>query len=213
LAHNGVLFLDELPEFKRPVLEALREPMEEGVVTIVRARTAVRFPASFALVAAMNPCPCGYSGSAARACVCDLGTVRRYRNRLSGPLLDRIDLQVWVPQIPYSQLSAEREGDPSAVVQARVLAARQRQRRRFSGTRLHSNSQMRPRDLSRWCRLDDACHATLGQLAQRRGLSARAIHRTIRVARTIADLEGQDDIARNHLLRAVDFRALDQEGP
>jgi magnesium chelatase family protein len=213
LAHNGVLFLDEFPEFKRPVLEALREPLEEGVVTIVRARHAVRFPASFALVAAMNPCPCGYSGSSVRACVCDLGAVRRYRNRLSGPLLDRIDLQVWVPQIPYSQLTAEREGDPSAVVQARVLEARQRQRRRFAGTRLHSNAQMRPRDLSRWCRLDEVCHETLGELARRRGLSARAVHRTIRVARTIADLEGSEAVLRSHLLLAVDFRALDQEGP
>jgi magnesium chelatase family protein len=212
LAHNGVLFLDELPEFKRPVLEALREPLEDGVVTIVRARTAVRFPASFALVAAMNPCPCGYNGSTARACVCDLGAVRRYRNRLSGPLIDRIDLQVWVPQLPYTQLSAEREGDPSSVVQARVREARQRQRRRFAGTRLHSNAQMRPRDLPRWCLLDGACHDTLGDLARRRGLSARAIHRTIRVARTIADLEGCEAMVRRHLLLAVDFRALDQEG-
>jgi magnesium chelatase family protein len=213
LAHNGVLFLDELPEFKRPVLEALREPLEEGAVTIVRARTAVRFPASFALVAAMNPCPCGYSGSTVRACVCDLGTVRRYRNRLSGPLLDRLDLQVWVPQIPYNQLTSEREGDSSSVVQGRVLDARERQRRRFRGTRLHSNAQMRPRELQRWCQLDAHSHETLGELARRRGLSARAVHRIIRVARTIADLEGSEPVLRIHLLRAIDFRALDQEGP
>jgi magnesium chelatase family protein len=213
LAHNGVLFLDEFPEFKRPVLEALREPLEEGVVTIVRARTAVRFPASFSLVAAMNPCPCGYSGSSARACICDVGAVRRYRNHLSGPLLDRIDLQVWVPQIPYTTLSSEREGDSSSVVQERVQAARERQRSRFSGTRLHSNSQMRPRDFGKWCRLDDKSHETLAEIARRRGLSARAVHRTIRVARTIADLDGNHEIQRSHLLRAVDFRALDQEGP
>jgi magnesium chelatase family protein len=212
LAHNGVLFLDEFPEFKRPVLEALREPLEEGVVTIVRARTAVRFPASFALAAAMNPCPCGYHGSSVRTCVCDLGAVRRYRNRLSGPLLDRIDLQVWVPQIPYGQLTSERAGEPSATVQARVVAARQRQQRRFAGTRLHANAQMRPRDLARWCALDEASHHTLGELARRRCLSARAVHRTIRVARTIADLDGSETVRRDHLLRAVDFRALDQEG-
>jgi magnesium chelatase family protein len=212
LAHNGVLFLDEFPEFKRPVLEALREPLEEGVVTIVRARTAVRFPASFALAAAMNPCPCGYHGSSVRTCVCDLGAVRRYRNRLSGPLLDRIDLQVCVPQIPYGQLTSERAGEPSATVQARVVAARQRQQRRFAGTRLHANAQMRPRDLARWCALDEASHHTLGELARRRCLSARAVHRTIRVARTIADLDGSETVRRDHLLRAVDFRALDQEG-
>src|SRR5262249_52790517 len=154
-----------------------------------------------------NPCPCGYNGSSVRACVCDLGAVRRYRNRLSGPLLDRIDLQVWVPQIPYGQLSAEREGERSSVVQARVLEARQRQQRRFRGTRIHANAQMRARDLARWCALQDAGHHTLGELARRRGLSARAVHRTVRVARTIADLDGSEAVERNHLLRAVDFRA------
>ena len=213
LAHNGVLFLDELPEFKRTVLEALREPLEEGSVTVVRARTSVRFPSAFALVAAMNPCPCGYSGSSVRVCTCDLGRVRRYRGRLSGPLLDRFDLQVWVPQIPYGQLSDEREGEPSSTVQARVIVARDRQRRRFAGTRIHANAQMRPRELARWCRLDDAAHETLAELARRRGLSARAVHRTLRVARTIADLDGDDQLARGHVLRAINFRALDQEGP
>jgi magnesium chelatase family protein len=211
LAHNGVLFLDELPEFKRPVLEALREPLEDGAVTVVRARVGLRFPASFALIAAMNPCPCGYSGSITRACTCDLGRVRHYRGRLSGPLLDRFDLQVWVPQIPYAELSSSRAGETSAVVQARVVEARERQRHRFLGTRLHSNAQMRARDLGRWCRLDQASHDALSQLAQRRGLSARAIHRTIRVARTLADLAGADTIARAHVLTAIDFRALDQE--
>jgi magnesium chelatase family protein len=211
LAHNGVLFLDELPEFKRPVLEGLREPLEDGVVTVVRARCAVRFPASFALVAAMNPCPCGYSGSTTRTCICDLGRVRQYRGRLSGPLLDRFDLQVWVPQVPYGQLTTERQGESSSVVQSRVLAARQRQQRRFRNTRLHANAQMRARDLGRFCPLDEASHHTLAELARRRGLSARAIHRTIRVARTVADLESSEPITRNHILRAIDFRALDQE--
>jgi magnesium chelatase family protein len=211
LAHNGVLFLDELPEFKRPVLEALREPLEDGVVTIVRARTAVRFPASFSLVAAMNPCPCGYANSLVRSCVCDLGTVRRYRGRLSGPLLDRFDLQVWVPQIPYKDLSSERDGDASTLVQSRVIAARERQRRRFAGTTLHSNAQMRIRELQRWCRLDEASNEALALLAEKRRLSARAVHRTLRVARTVADLDGDDAISRQHLLRAIDFRALDQE--
>jgi magnesium chelatase family protein len=211
LAHNGVLFLDELPEMKRPVLEGLRQPLEERRITIVRARHAIEFPASFALVAAMNPCPCGYYGSALRNCICDSGRVRRYRGRVSGPLLDRLDLQVEVPQVDYAALTSERTGEPSAVVRERVLAARAIQRRRFAGIGLHANAQMGPRHIARWCRLDDASSKHLGKIVEKRGISARGVHRILRVARTLADLQGADAIGREHLQCAIDFRALDQE--
>jgi magnesium chelatase family protein len=211
LAHNGVLFLDELPEMKRPVLEALRQPLEERRITIVRARHAVEFPAAFALVAAMNPCPCGYHGSALRACVCTSGLVRRYRGRISGPLLDRLDLQVEVPQVDYKALTEERGGEPSSTVRERVLAAREIQRRRFSSSGLHANAQMGPRQIARWCRLDDASSTHLGRIVEKRGISARGVHRILRVARTIADLQNSDAIERQHLQCAIDFRALDQE--
>jgi magnesium chelatase family protein len=211
LAHNGVLFLDELPELKRPALEALRQPLEERRITIVRARHSVEFPASFALVAAMNPCPCGYFGSALRNCICDTGRVRRYRGRVSGPLLDRLDLQVEVPQVEYKSLTDERCGEPSARVRERVLAARELQRRRFGGNGLHANAQMGPRQIAKWCRLDDTSSDHLGRIVQKRGISARGVHRILRVARTIADLQGKPSIDREHLQCAIDFRALDQE--
>jgi magnesium chelatase family protein len=211
LAHNGVLFLDELPELKRPVLEALRQPLEEGRVTIVRARHAISFPAAFALVAAMNPCPCGYHGSSVRGCICGLGAVRRYRGRVSGPLLDRLDLQVEVPQVNFKDLTAARDGEPSARVRERVIAARQRQRRRLAGSGLHANAQLGPRQIAEWCRIDKACEAHLAQIVEKRGISARGVHRILRVARTLADLDGKEQIERNHLQCAIDFRALDQE--
>jgi magnesium chelatase family protein len=211
LAHNGVLFLDELPEMKRPVLEALRQPLEERRITIVRARHAIEFPASFALVAAMNPCPCGYHGSALRNCICDSGKVRRYRGRISGPLLDRLDLQVEVPQVDYKALTDARTGEPSARVRERVLAARARQQRRFAGSGLHANAQMGPKQIAAWCRLDPASSTHLGRIVQKRGISARGVHRILRVARTIADLQGRESIEREDLQCAIDFRALDQE--
>jgi magnesium chelatase family protein len=211
LAHNGVLFLDELPEIKRTVLEALRQPLEERRITIVRARHAIEFPASFALVAAMNPCPCGYYGSALRNCICDMGRVRRYRGRVSGPLLDRLDLQVEVPQVDYQALTDARGGEPSSRVRERVLAARAIQRRRFAGKGLHANAQMGSRQIASWCRLDDASSKHMERIVQKRGISARGVHRILRVARTIADLQAKDAIEREHLQCAIDFRALDQE--
>jgi magnesium chelatase family protein len=211
LAHNGVLFLDEMPEFKRAALEALRQPLEDRTITIVRARAAVRFPASFALVGAMNPCPCGYHGSSLRSCICDGRAVRRYRGRLSGPLVDRFDLQVYVPQVELAALTADREGEPSERVRDRVLAARAIQRRRLAAVGLHANAQMGPRHLSRWCRLDGASSAHLDKLARKRGMSARGIHRLLRVSRTVADLRGEPSITRQHLQSALDFRVLDQE--
>ncbi len=211
LAHNGVLFLDEIPEMKRPVLEALRQPLEERRITIVRARHAIEFPASFALVAAMNPCPCGYYGSALRNCICDSGKVRRYRGRISGPLLDRLDLQVEVPQVDYKALTDARAGEPSSSVRERVMAARERQQRRFAGSGLHANAQMGPKHIAAWCRLDPASSTHLGRIVQKRGISARGVHRILRVARTIADLKGKESIEREDLQCAIDFRALDQE--
>jgi magnesium chelatase family protein len=211
LAHNGVLFLDELPEMRRVALEALRQPLEERRVTIVRARQAVEFPASFSLVAAMNPCPCGYHGSSVRGCICDLGRVRRYRGRVSGPLLDRLDLQVEVPQVNFKDLTAARDGEPSARVRERVIAAREIQRRRLAGTGLHANAQLGPRQIAGCCRLDAASESHLAKIVAKRGISARGVHRILRVARTLADLEACDAITRNHLQCAIDFRALDQE--
>jgi len=211
LAHNGVLFLDELPEFKRAALEALRQPLEERAITVVRARAAVRFPASFALVGAMNPCPCGYHASSVRACICDTKVIRRYRGRLSGPLVDRIDLHVYVPQVDFHELSHARDGEPSASVRARVMAAREVQRRRLQGTSLRSNAQLGPRDIARHCKLDAPTNAHLGEVVKRRGMSARGVHRLLRVARTIADLNGHAAICRSDVQIAVDFRVLDQE--
>jgi magnesium chelatase family protein len=211
LAHNGVLFLDELPEFQRSALEALRQPLEEGAVAITRARATVRFPASFALVGAMNPCPCGHYGSTVRGCTCDGQRVRRYRARLSGPLLDRFDLQVYVPKVEFAELTAERDGEPSAKVRERVLAAREIQRRRLRGTRLHANAQLGPRELGRFCKLDAASLAQLELISARRGFSARAVHRVLRVARTLADLADHERIAREDVMSAIDFRVLDEE--
>jgi magnesium chelatase family protein len=211
LAHNGVLFLDELPELKRAALEALRQPLEERRVTIVRARHSIEYPASFSLVAAMNPCPCGYHGSSVRSCTCDLMRVRRYRGRVSGPLLDRIDLQVEVPQVDFKDLTAVRGGEPSASVRERVMQARDVQRRRLLGSGLHANAQLGPRQIAQWCRLDSASEGHLKAIVTKRGISARGVHRILRVARTLADLQGSDDIVRDHIRCAIDFRALDQE--
>ncbi len=211
LAHNGVLFLDELLEFQRAVLDSLRQPLEERTVSIARARMSVRFPASFALVAAMNPCPCGYAGSSVRACVCDVGLVRRYRARLSGPLADRLDLQVHVPRLTFDQLEQQSAGESSARVQARVLAARARQRARLCGTKLHANAELGVRELRRHCALDAPTLGVLGALVERRQLSARSTHRLLRVARTIADLDGRERISRPDVLTASTLRALDGE--
>ena len=213
MAHNGVLFLDELLEFRRGVLESLRQPIEERQVTVVRARAAIRFPAAFALVAAMNPCPCGYSGSSVRGCTCDTKRLQSYRARLSGPLLDRFDLQVQVPSVDFQSLSSDRQGDSSAVVRERVVAARARQEHRLRGTSLHCNAQLASRDLARHCRLDTASHGMLGQIAERRGLSARAVHRLLRVARTLADLADRAELSRIDVQGAVDFRLLDEQRP
>jgi magnesium chelatase family protein len=211
LSHNGVLFLDELPEFRRTALEALRQPLEDRSITIVRTAARVKYPASFALVAAMNPCPCGYFGSELRACTCNQWTVRRYRNRISGPMLDRFDLQVLVPQTDYKSLSEARQGEPSAQVRERVVAARAIQQQRLKGSSKHSNAQLGPREIARWCALPDKTSAYLGKVVTKRGLTARGVHRLLRVARTLADLAGHASITHGDVASAIDFRSLDQE--
>ncbi len=211
LAHNGVLFLDELMEFRRDVLEALRQPLEDGRVTVARSRMALTFPARFQLVAAANPCPCGHLGDTNRPCTCTPTTIHRYRSRLSGPLLDRVDLQVIVPAVPWRELSESRRGEPSAVVAARVARARHIQTRRLEGTGIACNAGMGPREIDRWARPDTAGHRLLERAAAALGLSARAFHRILRVARTIADLDASEAVRAHHVAEAIAYRALDRE--
>jgi magnesium chelatase family protein len=202
LAHNGVLFLDELLEFSRAVLEALRQPLEDRVVSIVRARRTVLYPADFMLIAALNPCPCGHLGSDLRTCTCSAAGVAAYRARLSGPLLDRIDLQVEVPALPYRQLASSSPGEPSAAVRARVEAARHRQRAR--GPRW--NARLTSAELKAAAPLDGDGHALLERAVARFGLSARAVTRVRRVARTIADLDDDATVRTVHLAEALQYR-------
>jgi len=206
LAHRGVLFLDELPEFGNTMLDLMRQPLEDGVVSLGRARGTIVFPARFMLVGAMNPCPCGYYGDSTRACTCQQGAVERYQKRLSGPLLDRIDLHVEVPRVQYEKLAADTLGESSAIVRARVEAARTRQWARFEGTHAASNAEMGIRELKRFCALDAAGEALLKAAVQRLGLSARAYHRVLKVARTIADLAEAEQIGPAHLAEAIQYQ-------
>ena len=213
LAHNGVLFLDELPEFDRPVLEVLRQPLEEGEVTIARARATVRYPARFMLVASMNPCPCGHAGDPTRPCVCAPGQVQRYLAKVSGPLLDRIDLHVEVTPVPFDDLRRREDAEPSAAVRGRVEAARERQAERFEGVAgRYCNAQLTAPEVRRWCRLDDAGQALLKAALTRLGLSARAHDRILKVARTIADLAGAEAVDAAHVAEAIQYRSLDRAG-
>lgn len=210
LAHNGVLFLDELPEFRRSALESLRQPAESGTIHIGRARAAVRLPARFMLVAAMNPCPCGYFGDDSGRCSCTLERVRRYRGRVSGPLLDRIDMHVEVPRPRPDQLVARAGSEPSRVIRARVADARDRQVRRYGGAGPAGNARLDARGTRRYCRLDDAGTALLEAALQRLGMSGRAHQRVLRLARTIADLDRTEAIEARHVAEALQFRSLDR---
>ncbi len=211
LAHDGVLFLDELPEFRRNVLEVLRQPLEDGQVTLSRAAVSLTYPARFTLIAAMNPCPCGHQGDPARACGCEALQVQRYLARISGPLLDRIDLQLRVPAVQAADLTGEHLEESSAVIRGRVEAARQRQQQRFAGQLgVHANAHMGPRDVRQHCRLDRASEELLRSAMTRLGLSARAFHRILKVARTVADLAGSVEVGSGHLAEAIQYRTLDR---
>jgi magnesium chelatase family protein len=211
LAHNGVLFMDELPEFKRHVLEGMRQPLEDHYVTIARAGLSLTYPARYVLVAAMNPCPCGYYGSQGRTCTCSLALVQRYVARVSGPLIDRIDIHIEVPAVAAAELAGRRSPEPSRVLSGRVAAARSRQLDRFSGTPgLHANAYMSPRELRQYCRLDSRSDGLLRSAMGRLGLSARAYHRVLKVARTIADLHDAQEIAAGHVAEAIQYRSLDR---
>ena len=206
LAHRGVLFLDELPEFGQSVLEVLRQPIEDKVVTISRAQGSVTFPANFTMVAAMNPCFCGNYGDPVKPCTCSPGAVTRYQKRISGPLLDRMDIFVEVPRVAYEKLTADVSGEGSGVVRERVETAREHQRRRFAGTRLQANAEMGPAEVWRHCTLDEAAQGLARAAMDQMHLSARAYHRTLKLARTIADLAGEEAIGVVHLAEAIQYR-------
>lgn len=211
LAHNGVLFLDELPEFNRAVLEMLRGPLEDRSISISRAKYAVEYPASFMLVASMNPCPCGYYNHPTKACVCNPGQVQKYLNRISGPLLDRIDIQVEIVPVAFDELSDARKGEPSAAIRERVVAARKIQEERYAGSGIHCNAQMTPRMLAEYATLNDVGTNLLRNAMERLNLSARAYDRILKVARTIADLDGSPNIDTMHIAEAIGYRNLDRE--
>jgi magnesium chelatase family protein len=206
LAHRGVLFLDELPEFSSKSLETLRQPLEDKIVTISRAQGTLTFPANFMLIAAMNPCPCGFYSDPVRECTCSPATITRYQKRISGPLLDRIDIHIEVPRVEYDKLTEARQGESSATIRERVEAARERQRARFAGTGLMSNADMGPAEVRKYCELNESGRSLVRTAMQQLQLSARAFHRILKLARTIADLEGAGDIQTHHLAEAIQYR-------
>ena len=206
LAHRGVLFLDELPEFSSKVLEVLRQPLEDKVVTISRAQGSLTFPANFQLAAAMNPCPCGYYGDPTRPCTCSSSMVTRYQKRISGPLMDRIDIHMQVPRVDYQKLRDMRPGESSTEVRMRVETARERQRVRFEGTGIASNADMRPAHVRKHCALDEPCQALMKTAMRQLQLTARAYHRVLKLSRTIADLAGSEAITQVHLAEALQYR-------
>jgi magnesium chelatase family protein len=211
LAHNGVLFLDELPEYKRTVLEVMRQPLEDRKVTISRARFTVDYPAGFMLIAAMNPCPCGYYNHPEKECVCGAGIVQKYLNRISGPLLDRIDLHVEVTPVGFDELAYHQPTECSTDIRNRVVKARQIQEERFTGkVGVHANAQMENTDLRAFCKIDSTGNTILKTAMERLGLSARAYDRILKVSRTIADLDNSEIIQSHHLSEAIQFRSLDR---
>ena len=210
MAHNGVLFLDELPEFPRNVLEVMRQPLEERRVTIARAQMTLTFPASFILVAASNPCPCGFANDFRRECFCTPPQIQRYMSKISGPLMDRIDIQIDVPAVPYKELANTRSAESSEMIRARVVAARNVQLRRFYDERIYTNAQMGPGHIRKHCVLTADCEKIMENAVTKLGFSARGYDRILKVARTIADLAGDDDLSAKHLSEAVQYRTLDR---
>ncbi|MBO5234504.1 MAG: YifB family Mg chelatase-like AAA ATPase [Alistipes sp.] len=211
LAHNGILFLDELPEFGRNVLEVLRQPLEDKTITVSRARYSVEYPANFSLVASMNPCPCGYYNHPTKECTCPPSAVHRYLSRISGPLLDRIDIHIEVTPVPLAEMMSERQEVSSEVVRQRVMRARQIQSERFRGVGIHTNSMMNSKMLREYCPLDERSRLLLERAMAQLNLSARAHDRIIKVARTIADLAGEENIGVRHISEAITYRSLDRE--
>jgi magnesium chelatase family protein len=211
LAHNGVLFLDELPEFKRQVLEVMRQPLEDRHINISRARFTVDYPASFMLIASMNPCPCGYYNHPEKQCVCSPGVVQKYLNRISGPLLDRIDIHIEVVPVPFEELSKKSQGESSGDIRERVVKCREIQQKRFAGMPIYCNAQMDTKLIRKYCVLDEECGQILKTAMEKLGLSARAYDRIIKVSRTIADLDNSESIRPEHLAEAIQFRSLDRE--
>ena len=210
LSHNGVLFLDELPEFKRNVLEALRQPLEDGQVTISRAITSLTYPASLMLVAAMNPCKCGNWGDPQHQCQCTPHQVQTYRSRVSGPLMDRIDIHIEVPAIKFNEISSDRPAEPSSAIRERVTRARTIQYERFKNDGIYANAHMKPRHIRKYCKIDEDSLRLMETAMNRLGLSARAYNRILKVARTIADIEGSEKIATEHISEAIQYRSLDR---
>ena len=212
MSHNGVLFLDELPEFKRTVLEVMRQPLEDRLITISRAKFSVEYPASFMLVASMNPCPCGYYNHPEKDCVCSPGVVQKYLNKISGPLLDRIDIHIEVVPVPFEKLSENRPAETSQTIRNRVVEARKIQEKRFSiNIGVHCNAQMSSKMLRKYCEIDSSGQTILKTAMEKLGLSARAYDRILKVSRTIADLEGNEKIQTYHLAEAIQYRSLDRE--
>jgi len=212
LAHNGVLFLDELPEFPRNVLEVMRQPLEDGTVSIARAAMSLTFPARFMLAAAMNPCPCGYFNDKSRECQCTPPMIQRYVSKISGPLLDRIDIHIDVPAVNYKELRSTTLAESSGEIRTRVMRARQFQLQRFraAGEKIYSNAQMGSRQIRLFCELSADCERLLERAMTQQGLSARAHDRILKVARTVADLEGTPKIGTNHIAEAIQYRTLDR---
>jgi magnesium chelatase family protein len=212
LAHNGVLFLDELPEFKKHVLEVLRQPLEDGTVTIARANLSLKFPARVVLAVAMNPCPCGFYGDKRKECVCNPAQIHNYTSRVSGPLLDRIDLHLEVAALPFKEMSAERQGESSADIKARVDQTREVQRRRYERHQgqggVFCNGQMGPKDIRQYCVLDAPSTRLLEKSVEQLGLSARGYHRILKIARTIADMEGSESLRLGHVAEAIQYRRM-----
>ena len=209
-SHNGVLFLDELPEFRKNVLEVLRQPIEDGKVTIARANSRVTYPANFMLIAAMNPCPCGFLGDSKKECRCTLLQIQRYRSKISGPLMDRIDIHIEVPAVAYKELARDGDGANSADMLEKVVMARKIQAERFKGKTIHTNARMSSRQIREFCKIDTKSQELLEKAMDKFGFSARAHSRILKIARTIADLDSSVEIQPFHVAEAIQYRSLDR---